>query len=141
MGVAGAKAQVYSANVSADSLAILKSHLEALKASQKVVEMKMDEAKEEAEVEKLRIKLLAANDKAKQSAEKSSKHAEKAEGESVDVKETAKVAKQAKNDMQEAEKALDRYNKQIKKIEKLRDKIQAEERKLGYTKPTLSFHH
>lgn len=131
-------AQKYVAEVSKDSLAILGERIEVLKASQKVYALKVDEGQEEAEVEKLRVKLLEANDKAKQSASKNSKHTEKLV-KGVDPKETLKLAKEAKKDMEDSQKALERYNKQINKVEKLREKIKNEEQKLSYKKPIVSF--
>lgn len=139
VGVVPSKAQVYVAKVSKDSVAILKDRLEALKVSQKIQELKMKEADEEAEVEKLRVKLLDANDRAKESAAKNSKYTAKTGSGEVDTKETDKMAKKAKNDMQDSQKALERYNKQIKVVEKLREQIQTEERKAGYKKPTILF--
>jgi chromosome segregation ATPase len=139
VSIAESKAQVYTAKVSKDSLGILTDRVEALKASLKIHDLKIDEAKEEAEVEKLRIKLLEANEKAKQSAAKSSDHTKKLGSEQVDAKEIEKLAKKAKNDMQSAQKALERYNKQIADVEKLRSKIQEEERKAGYKKPIVLF--
>ncbi len=134
------KAQMYVAQVSKDSLAILSSRIDALKASQKVQELKVDEGKEEVEVEKLRIKMLESTDKAKTSAAKIGKLTQKKIGDQgVDLKETEKMAKRAKNDMEDSQKALERYNKQINKVEKLREKIKSEEQKLGYKKPNIIF--
>lgn len=141
LNVVNAKAQVYVAKVSKDSLSILTSRLEALKASQKIQELKIDEAKEEAEVEKLRVKLLEANDKAKDAAGKSNKTTQKLDGGTVDAKEMEKLAKKAKNALEDSQKALDRYNKQIGVVEKIRVDIQTEERKAGYKKPTIVFVH
>ncbi len=138
--VANAQGQNYVAQISKDSLSILSDRIEALKTTQKVFELKVDEAKEENEVEKLRVKLLEANDRAKQSAAKNSKHTEKLI-KGVNPKETAKLAKNAKNDMEDSQKALERYNKQISKVENLRDKIKSEEQKLGYKKPTITFNY
>lgn len=138
LSVGQLKAQDYLTQVSKDSLAVLNGRIDALKAIQKVQELKVDESKEEDEVEKLRIKLLEANDKAKKSAELNSKHAEKLI-KGVDVKQTAKLAKSAKSDMESSQKALDRYRKQIDKVEKLRQKIKTEEQKLGYKKPNIIF--
>ena len=135
-----AQAQNYVSQISKDSLSILNDRIEALKTSQKVYELKVEEAKEENEVEKLRVKLLEANDNAKQSASKNSKHTEKLI-KGVNPKETAKLAKTARSDMENAQKALDRYNKQINKVEKLREKIKSEEQKLSYKKPTITFNH
>ncbi|WAC42358.1 hypothetical protein [Pedobacter sp. SL55] len=141
LNVINAKAQVYVAKVSKDSVSILTSRLEALKASQKIQELKIDEAKEEAEVEKLRVKLLEANDKAKDAADKSNKTTQKLDGGTVDAKEMEKLAKKAKNALEDSQKALDRYNKQIGVVEKIRVDIQTEERKAGYKKPAIVFVH
>lgn len=141
LGVSTASAQVYNAKVSKDSVGVLTGRLEALKISQKIQELKIDEAKEEAEVEKLRVKLLEANDKAKESAAKSSGHVSKTGSTDINVKETEKLAKKAKNDMEDSQKALDRFNKQIRAVEKVRTEIQTEERKAGYKKPTVIFNH
>lgn len=138
VSVKSLKAQDYVNQVSKDSLAILNGRIDALKASQKVQELKIEESKEEDEVEKLRVKLLEANDKAKRSAAANSKHTEKLSN-GANFKETAKLAKAAKNDMQDSQKALDRYRKQIEKVEKLRQKIKAEEQKLGYKTPAVIF--
>ncbi|SOD18064.1 hypothetical protein [Pedobacter xixiisoli] len=141
LGISTASAQVYVAKVSKDSVGVLTGRLEALKISQKIQELKIDEAKEEAEVEKLRVKLLEANDKAKESAAKSSGHISKTGSSDINIKETEKLAKKAKNDMEDSQKALDRFNKQIRAVEKVRAEIQTEERKAGYKKPLLSFNY
>lgn len=139
LNVAKVKAQVYVAKVSKDSLNILTDRLAALKVNQKIQELKIDEAKEEAEVEKLRVKLLEANDKAKDAAGKSNKTTQKLGEGTVDSKETDKLAKKAKSAMEDSQKALDKYNKQIGLVEKLRVEIQTEERKAGYKKPNIVF--
>lgn len=141
VNVAKSKAQVYVAKVSKDSVGVLTSRMEALKASQKIQELKIEEAKEEAEVEKLRVKLLEANDKAKESAAKSSGHISKTGSSDINIKETEKLAKKAKNDMEDSQKALDRFNKQIRAVEKIRAEIQTEERKAGYKKPVVNFNY
>ncbi|WP_199120573.1 hypothetical protein [Pedobacter sp. ASV28] len=138
-GIGSSSAQTYVDKVSKDSLAILNGRLDVLKNIQKIQELKIREAAEEQAVEKLRIKLLEANDKAKESAAKNSKHAQKLANGSVNAKETAKMAKRAKNDMEESQNALDRYNKQIRKVEGIREQIQSEEKKLGDKKPAIIF--
>ncbi len=139
LGLNEVKAQVYTPKVSKDSLGILKGRVEALKASQKVQELKIEEAQEEVEVEKLRVKLLAANDKAKESAEKNSKNSQGMDNGTVNLKDAEKLAKKAKSDMTDAQKALERYNKQIQRVEKKREEIAKEEKKLTYKKPVLEF--
>ena len=139
LGLSVAKAQTYTAKVSKDSVGILTNRLEALKISQKIQELKIEEAKEEAEVEKLRLKLLDANDRAKESAAKSSSNIAGTGTSNVNIKETEKLAKKAKSDMLDSQKALERFNKQISAVEKVRSQIQAEERKAGYKKPTIVF--
>lgn len=139
LNVSKVKAQVYVAKVSKDSLNILTERLVALKASQKIQELKIEEAKEEVEVEKLRVKLLDANDKAKDATGKSHRTTQKLDGGAIEVKEMDKLAKKAKGAMEDSKKALDRYNKQIGVVEKLRLEIQTEERKAGYKKPNIVF--
>lgn len=134
-----AKSQTYSAKVSRDSVGILAARIEALKASVKVQELKIKESEEETEVEKLRIKLLEANDIAKKSATQNSDNSGKIKTGNVDIKASTKLAKQAKNDMESAQKALERYNKQINKVEDVRTEIQKEEQKLTYKKPLVSY--
>lgn len=135
-----AKAQVFSPKVSRDSAGILSAQLEALKANQKIQELKIKEFEEEQEVEKLRVKLLLANDMAKASATINIETAEKLKG-TTDIKNQEKAAKQAKNDAEDAQKALDRFKKQIEKVELLRAQIQVEERKLTYKNTTVVFDH
>jgi len=103
----------------------------------KVQELKLKEAEEEADVEKLRVKLLEANDNAKESTSQNSSEQAK----SGDAKAMEKLAKKAKNDTADAAKALERYNKQIEKVEQLRTEIRAEERKLLYKKPFIVFQY
>lgn len=138
-GVSQLKAQTYTPKISKDSLTTLNASLGVLKATQKLYELKIEEAKQELEVEKLRVKLLAANDDAKDSAAKSSKHVEKMGTANVNVSAAAKIAKKAKSDMEAAHKALEKYNKQIKEVDKIRDQIIKEESKLKNNKPTLKF--
>ncbi|RZL13762.1 MAG: hypothetical protein EOO96_31500 [Pedobacter sp.] len=133
-------AQTYTAKVSKDSLGILTNRVEILKASIKLLELKIDESKEEADVEKLGLKLLEANGNAKASAEQTNNHSSKtAAGSSIDVKAMQKLSKKAKSDADDAEKALERFNKQISKVENIRTEIQSEERKLGYKKPVIVY--
>ena len=139
-GSVHAWAQSYVPNVSKDSVGILNAKVDVLKAKIKVIELKMEEAEEEADVEKLRIKLAEANDEAEQSAEKASKHTNRSGGgDGLDLKEVNKLAKQAKNNREDAIKALERFNKQIAKVMSLREEIQKEERKLRHRKPQISF--
>ena len=135
-------AQTYTAKVSKDSLGILTNRVEVLKASIKLLELKIDESKEEAEVEKLRMKLLEANGNAKASSEQTNNHSNKtAAGSSIDVKTMEKLSKKAKSDADNAQKALERFNKQIAKVEDIRTEIQGEERKLGYKKPVIVYNY
>lgn len=126
-------AQSYIPKVSKDSLGVLVARQEALKASMKVQELKL----KEADVEKLRVKLLEANDNAKESTSQNSSEQAK----SGDAKAMEKLAKKAKNDTEDAKKTLERYNKQIEKVEDLRNEIRTEERKLGYKKPFIIFQY
>ncbi len=135
------KAQTYTPNVSKDSLAVLNTRLDILKASIKLQELKIKESEEETDVEKLRIKLLEANGNAKESMLKSSNMSEQLKAGTQDAKAMEKVAKKAKNDASDAIKALDRFNKQIEKIESLRIEIKAEERKLSYKKPIILYNY
>lgn len=134
-----ANAQTYTPKVSKDSLGILAARLDALKASAKVQELKIKEAQEEEEVEKLRIKLLEANGNAKASASQNNDVSEKLKTVNVDAKTLEKAAKKAKNDTADAQKALERFNKQIQKVEDIRTQIQGEERKLTYKKPFIIY--
>ena len=131
------KAQSYTPKVSKDSVGVLVARQDALKASMKVQELKLKEAEEEADVEKLRIKLLEANGNAKESTSQNSSELAK----SGDAKAMEKLAKKAKNDTEEAKKTLERYNKQIEKVEELRNEIRTEERKLGYKKTFIVFQY
>lgn len=62
-------AQTYKANVSQDSIKMLNTKIELLKTNKKIFELKVKESEEESEIEKLRLKLLEANVKAKASAQ------------------------------------------------------------------------
>ncbi|MCZ4245350.1 hypothetical protein [Pedobacter punctiformis] len=135
-------AQTYNPKVSRDSLGVLNSRIEILKTNIKVMELKVKESEEEANVEKLRLKLLEANGNAKESSEKASKNSNRTDaGSSVDLKTMEKLSKKAKSDADDALKALERFNKQISKVEDIRSQIQAEERKLGYKKPLVAFNY
>lgn len=135
-----ADAQTYTSKVSKDSVGILVNRIEVLKSNIKILELKIDESKEEDEVEKFRLKLLNANDNAKSSAQESSNNAYKTtSGSFVNLKAMEKLSKKAKNDAEIAIKALERFNKQIAKVEDIRTQIKNEERKLGYKKPQIVY--
>lgn len=135
-------AQTYNPKVSKDSAAILNTRVEILKSNIKILELKINEAKEEAEVEKLRLKLLEANGSAKASAEQLSNNGNNtSSGSPVDLKAMEKLSKKAKNGSEDATKALERYNKQISRVEDIRTQIQSEERKLSYKKPYIVFNN
>ena len=136
-GATLANAQTFTPNVSKDSLGVLTARQESLKASMKVQELKIKEAEYEAEVEKLRLKLLEANGNAKESAAQNS--GEKPNG--ADAKAMEKLAKKAKSDAEDAKKALTRYQKQIEKVDELRNEIRAQERKLTYKKPVIIYNY
>jgi len=139
-GSTSAMAQTYSPKVSKDSLSTLSEKVDVLKQHMKVLELKIKEAEEETNVEKLRLKLLEIKGNAKESADKASRNIDKTDaGSSVDLKNMAKLSKKAKSDADESQKALSRYNKQISKVEDIRTQIQGAERKLGYKKPQLVY--
>lgn len=139
-GSISAMAQTYSPKVSKDSLSTLSEKVDVLKQHMKVLELKIKEAEEETNVEKLRLKLLEIKGNAKESADKASRNIDKTDaGSSVDLKSMAKLSKKAKSDADESQKALSRYNKQISKVEDIRTQIQGAERKLGYKKPQLVY--
>lgn len=131
-------AQTYNPKVSKDSASILNTRIEILKINIKVIELKIKESEEEADIEKLRLKLLEANGISKASLESHSANINKS-GTVVDQKVSEKLSKKAKNDVSEAQKASEKYNKQIAKVEDIRTQIQGEERKLGYKKPQVFF--
>ena len=133
-------AQTYTPKVSKDSVGILTDRIDVLKASIKLLELKIAESKEETEVEKLRLKLLEANGNSKTSAERVSNHSAKTvSGSSVDLKAMEKLSKKSKADAESAIKALERFNKQISSVEDIRSQIQSEERKLGYKSPKIVY--
>ena len=134
-----AKAQTYTPNVSRDSLNVLKDREVVLKASLKIHELKIKESEEETDVEKLRVKLLKANEKAKESAAKNNDVSKKLSSGTLDAKEIEKIAKRAKDDMSDSQNALDSYNKQIRRVESIRSNIRIEEAKLNGKKPVLIF--
>jgi len=133
------KAQTYTPNVSKDSLGILKDRVTILKTSLKLHELKIKESEEESDVEKLRVKLLAANARAKESAAKNSDASKKIA--TLDAKTIEKSAKNAKDDMADSQRALDSYNKQIKRVETIRSDIRFEEAKLSGMKPLVIFNY
>jgi len=133
-------AQTYTARVSKDSTGILINRVEVLKAHIKLLELKIEEAKEESDVEKLRLKLLEANGNVKASAEQTSNQTDKTSSSaSVDLKKIEKLSKKARSDAEDAQKALEKFNKQIARVEDIRTQIQGEERKLGYKKPKVIY--
>ena len=105
-----------------------------------VINKVLKEFDEQQEVEKLRVKLMLANDIAKASTLKSTESAEKLKG-TTDIKTQERAAKQAKTDTEDAQKVSERFKKQIEKVELLRGQIQMEERKLTYKKPIVLFDH
>ncbi|MEJ5993068.1 hypothetical protein WG904_01465 [Pedobacter sp. Du54] len=133
------KAQTYTPNVSKDSLGILKDRVTILKTTLKLHELKIKESEEEGDVEKLRIRLLAANARAKESAAQNSSVSKKIA--TVDAKAIERAAKNAKKDMDDAQRALDLYNKQIKRVESIRSDIRVEEGKLLGMKPLIIFNY
>lgn len=135
--VGSSRAQTYTPNVSKDSLGILKDRAVVLKASLKLHELKIKESEEESDVEKLRIKLLSANAKAKESAAQNSDLSKKIA--TLDAKTIERSAKKAKDDMADSQRALDSYNKQIKRVESIRSDIRIEEGKLLGMKPVVIF--
>ena len=137
--VVGAKAQVYVAKVSKDSVAVLKGRLEVLKTTQELQELKIKESVLELEIEKLRESLVEANDKAKDATEKSNKHLKKLGSGTIDAKDTDRLAKKARKAMEESQKALDRYNKEIRAVDKLREEIKLMEQKESLKKPAIVF--
>lgn len=134
-------AQTYSAKVQKDSVAVLTSRIDQLKANLKLLELKVKESQEETEVEKLRIKLLKANENAKKSSEKANKGTKSnaGAGSDIDLKELEKLSKKVKSDQDDAQKALERFNKQISKVESIRTQIQTEERKISGKRPEVIF--
>lgn len=135
-----AMGQTYSPKVSKDSLGILNGKVDVVKMHIKILELKIKEAEEETNVEKLRLKLMEIKGNAKESADKASRNMDKTDaGSSVDLKSIAKLSKKAKSDQDDAQKALERYNKQISKVEDIRTQIQGEERKLSYKKPQVVY--
>jgi len=132
------RAQSYTPNVSKDSLNVLKQRESMLKAHLKLNDLKIKESDEEAEVEKLRLKLIGANARAKESAAKNNDIGKKI-GASATAKEIEKIAKEAKNDMNDAQKALEAYNKQLKRVDDIRSNIRVEEEKLQALQPRLLF--
>lgn len=137
--VGTAKAQNYTPNVSKDSLAVLTDRVVVLKARLKIHELKIKESEEETDVEKLRMKLITANAKAKESAIENSDLSKKIASGTLDAKTIEKIAKKAKDDMASAQRALDSYNKQIKRVESIRSDIRVEEGKLSGKTPLIVF--
>ncbi|SFH40670.1 hypothetical protein [Pedobacter insulae] len=135
----GLKAQTYMPKVSKDSLGILEDRIAVLKATLKLHELKVKEAEEEKDVEKLRIKLIKANADSKESASKNDDLSKKFGTGTLDAKAIQKIAKRAKDDMNDAQKALDSYDKQKKRVEDIRSEIRVEEEKLLGMKPLVSF--
>ncbi|MDN3586948.1 hypothetical protein QWY86_09730 [Pedobacter aquatilis] len=133
-------AQTYTANVSQDSVKTLNNRIELLKTNVKILELKVKESEEEAAVEKLRLKLLEANGKAKASVEESNTYSSKTvSGSSIDMKSMDKMSMKVKGDAAEARKALQKFNKQVANVEEVRAEIKTEERKIGYRKPSVVF--
>lgn len=136
-GVNLVHSQSFAPKVSKDSVGVLTSRIESLKASIKVQELKVKEAEYETEVEKLSVKLLEAIDNSKESAAQNSS----AQAKVGDAKAMEKLAKKAKNDSSDAKKALERYQKQVEKVDDIRNEIRSEERKLSYKKPIVIFNY
>lgn len=132
------KAQSYTPNVSKDSLAVLNDRVAMLRAHLKLNELKIKESETERNIEKLRVKLISANAKAKESAAKSNNIVKRIAG-SADAKEVEKIAKAAKADMEQSQKALDAYNKQIRRVESIKSEISVEEQKILAKKPRITF--
>lgn len=135
------KAQTYTPKVSKDSLGVLFGRLEILKASLKLNELKIKEAEEEADVEKLRLKLLDANNAASESNAQELDATDKLNAGKMDIKAAEKIKKRAITNNSNATKALERFNKQIEKVEDIRTQIMGEERKLAYKKPAVIYNY
>lgn len=137
--VTTANAQSYTPNVSKDSLNVLKDRISVLKTSLKINELKIKEFEAEEDVERLRIKLLKANEKAKVSAAKNSEMSKDLGTGTLEKKEVEKMASRAKNDMADSQKALESYKKQISRVESIRSDIRIEEGKISAIKPRIVF--
>ena len=133
------KSQSYTPNVPKDSLSVLKDRVLILKANLKIYELKIKEAEEETNVEKLRVRLIAANAKAKESATQNSDLSKKIGSGTLDAKAIERSARKAKNDMANSQSALESFNKQIKRVETIRSDIRIEEGKMNSIKPLIIF--
>ena len=133
------KSQSYTPKVSKDSLSVLKNRVIILKANLKIHELKIKEVEEEINVEKFRIRLIAANAKAKASAIKNSDLSKKIGSGALDAKAIERSAKKAKDDMATSQSALASFKKQIKRVEAIRSVIRIEEGKINSKKPRITF--
>jgi DNA repair exonuclease SbcCD ATPase subunit len=132
------KAQTISSNVSKDSIAVLNKQLDGLKAKQKLVELKIDEGKEEEKLSDLRDKMAKADKATAESAKLNSEYNEKISKGQGDAKELQKIANNAKRDMDRSQSVLKSYNQRHTKLRELKEKIAKEEAKLNSQRPLVN---
>lgn len=133
-------AQNYNAKISRDSVAVLQSRLEVLKSSIKLNELKLNEAEQEAEIEKQKLKIVDLIGSEKAAAEESRRLSDALKaGRETDIKKVERMSKKAANSAKDVKNATEKLHKQIDKIEELRTVIQTEERKLANRTPIITY--
>ena len=141
-GVSSLYAQNYVPKISRDSVAVLNSRVEVLKMAVKLNQLKLSEAKQEADIEKQKLKIIDLRGSYKDAAKESDRLAEALkEGKETDMKKAEKMSKKASGTAKDLKNALEKLQKQIDQVEETRTTIQTEERKLASRSPVIIYKH
>lgn len=133
-------AQNYVSKVSRDSVSILSARLEVLKMETRVNQLKLTEAKQEADIEKQKLKIIDLRGSDKDAARESARLADALkEGKETDMKKAEKMSRKASGTAKDLKNALERLQKQIDQVEETRAEIQTEERKLTSRNPIIIY--
>lgn len=133
-------AQNYISKVSRDSVSILDARTEVLKMASKVNQLKLSEAKQEADIEKQKLKIIDLRGSDKDAAKESARLADALkEGKETDMKKAEKMSRKASGTAKDLKNALEKLQKQIDQVEETRTSIQTEERKLASRNPLIIY--
>ena len=133
-------AQDYTSKVSRDSVAVLNSRIDILKSSIRLIELKLSEASQEADIQKQKLKIIDLKGSEKDAVKESKRLSEALEsGTEIDIKKAEKMSKRATSSAKNLSKAVDKLRRQIDKVEDIRTEIQTEERKLTSKSPNIIY--
>ena len=133
-------AQDYTSKVSRDSVAVLNSRIDILKSCIRLIELKLSEASQEADIQKQKLKIIDLKGSEKDAVKESKRLSEALEsGTEIDIKKAEKMSKRATSSAKNLSKAVDKLRRQIDKVEDIRTEIQTEERKLTSKSPNIIY--